>query len=71
MQIADTTEQSDKNKDTGKKKKLRQPLASSEKVLVLAEKLKKKDVPGRLYKSTTKNTSFFNIIGFQMKVKII
>ena len=71
MQIADTTEQSDKNKDTGKKKKLRQPLASSEKVLVLAEKLKKKDVPGRLYKSTTKNTAFFNIIGFQMKVKII
>lgn len=58
MQIADTTEQSDKNKDTRKKKKLRQPLALSEKVLVLAERLKKKDAPGRLYKSNRKYIFF-------------
>ena len=31
-----------------------------EKVLVLAERLKKKDTLGNLYKSTTKNISFFN-----------
>ena len=31
-----------------------------EKVLVLAERLRKKDAPGNLYKSTTKNTPFFN-----------
>ena len=31
-----------------------------EKVLVLAERLKKKDAPGRLYKSTTQNKTFFN-----------
>ena len=29
-----------------------------EKVLVLAERLKKKDAPGRLYKSTTENRPF-------------
>ena len=31
-----------------------------EKVLVLAEWLRKKDAPGRLYKSATENKSFFN-----------
>ena len=31
-----------------------------EKVLVLAERLKKKDAPGTLYKSTTENIPFFN-----------
>ena len=31
-----------------------------EKVLVLAEKLKKKDAQGTLYKSTTENIPFFN-----------
>ena len=31
-----------------------------EKVLVLAERLRKKDAPGNLYKSTTENTPFFN-----------
>ena len=42
------------------KKRLRDPLEIGEKVLVLAEHLRKKDVPGRLYKSTTENKSFFN-----------
>ena len=31
-----------------------------EKVLVLAERLKKKDLSRKLYKSTTENKSFFN-----------
>ena len=46
----------------GKKshKKLCSPLIVEEKVLVLAERLKKKDLPGNLYKSTTKNIPFFN-----------
>ena len=46
----------------GKKsrKKLCSPLIVGEKVLVLAERLKKKDLPGNLYKSTTKNIPFFN-----------
>ena len=31
-----------------------------EKVLVLAERLKKKDAPGKIFKSTTDNISYFN-----------
>ena len=42
------------------KKHLRDPLEVREKVLVLAERLRKKDALGRLYKSTTENKSFFN-----------
>ena len=42
------------------KKRLKDPLEIGEKVLVLAERLRKKDAPGRLYKSTTENKSFFN-----------
>ena len=41
-------------------KKLRSPLIVGEKALVLAERLKKKDAPGNLYKSTTGNIPFFN-----------
>ena len=41
-------------------KKLRSPLIVGEKALVLAERLKKKDAPGNLYKSTTENIPFFN-----------
>ena len=43
-----------------RKKRLREPLGIDEKVLVLAERLRKKDAPGRLYKSTTENTTFFS-----------
>ena len=41
-------------------KKLRSPLNLDEKVLVLAERLKKKDVPGNFYKVLTDNIPFFN-----------
>ena len=40
-------------------KKLCSPLTVGKKVLVLAERLRKKDAPRNLYKSTTKNISFF------------
>ena len=43
-----------------RKQQLREPLAVGEKVLVLAERIKKKDAPGRLFKSTTENIPFFN-----------
>ena len=39
---------------------LREPLMIGEKVLIFSERIKKKDVPGKLYKSTTQNKSFFN-----------
>ena len=43
-----------------RKKTLRSPLKLTEKVSVLAEKLRKKDAPGRLYKSSTESILFFN-----------
>ena len=43
-----------------RKKTLRSPLNIGEKVLVLAERLKKKDTPGKLFKSSTDNIPFFN-----------
>ena len=46
-------------KKDSRKRQLREPLNLGEKVLVLAERLKKKNAPGRLYKSTTQNKSFF------------
>ena len=47
-------------KDISNPKKLRDPLQIREKVLVLAERLKKKDAPGRFYKATTQNRSYFD-----------
>ena len=43
-----------------RKRKLRSPLNLDEKVLVLAERLKKNDAPGSLHKASTENISFFN-----------
>ena len=43
-----------------RKKKLRSPLNIDEKVLVLAERLKKKDASGNLYKASTYNIPFLN-----------
>ena len=46
--------------DKKKKKKLRSPLSVGEEVLILAARLKKKDEPGKLYKSSTENRPYFN-----------
>ena len=43
-----------------RKRTLRSPLNLDEKVLVLTERLKKKDAPGNLYKASTDNMPFFN-----------
>ena len=43
-----------------RKKQLRSPLNLEEKVLVLAERIRKKDAPGSLYKASTENIPFFN-----------
>ena len=42
-----------------RKRTLRSPLNLDKKVLVLAERLKKKDAPGNLYKASTENMLFF------------
>ena len=43
-----------------RKRTLRSLLHLDEKVLVLAERLKKKDAPGKTFKSTTDNIPYFN-----------
>ena len=43
-----------------RKRKLRSPLNLDEKVLVSAERLKKKDAPRNLYKASTENMLLFN-----------
>ena len=43
-----------------RKTTLRSPLNLTEKVLVLAERLRKKDAPGRLHKISTENMLLFN-----------
>ena len=48
------------DKKNSRRRKLREPLTVGEKVLVLAERLKKKDAPGSLLKSTTESIPFFN-----------
>ena len=52
--------QNDERLDKKSRKKLCSPLTVGEKVLVLAERLRKKDTPGNLYKSTTENMPFLN-----------
>ena len=46
--------------DRKQKRKLREPLNINEKVFVLAERIKKKDAPKFLFKSTAENIPFFN-----------
>ena len=43
-----------------RKRTLRSPLNLDQKVLILAETLKKKDAPGNLYKASTDNIPIFN-----------
>ena len=43
-----------------RRRKLRNPLNLDEKVLVLAERLKKKDAPSKFFKASTDNIPFFN-----------
>ena len=57
-------------KDILNPRKLREPLEIGGKVFVLAERLKKKDAPDRLYKSTTQNKSYFSKEIFIVKKRV-
>ena len=50
----------DKKKYSRKRKKLRENLNIGEKVYVLAERIKKKSAPGKFYKQSVQNISYFN-----------
>ena len=52
-----------------RKKTLRSPLNLNQKVLVLAERLSKKDAPGSLYKASTENMPFLIEIEFLLHIK--
>ena len=47
-------------KNSAKRKKLREKLFVGEKVLVLVERIKKKASPGKFYKQSVQNISYFN-----------
>ena len=49
-----------KKQNNRKRRKLRQPINIGQKVLIIAEPLKKIDPPGVLYKISTENKTFFN-----------
>ena len=50
----------DRRQYTLKRRRLREDLMIGEKVLILAERIKKKDAPGRFYKQSVQNISYFN-----------
>ena len=59
-QNSEIVERSELKKDKFSKGRLRQPLVVSEKVLVYAKSLRKKDASENLNELTTQNISFFN-----------
>ena len=50
----------DVKKYSTKRRKLRDELSIGEKVYVLAERIKKKSSPGKFYKQSVQNISYFN-----------
>ena len=57
-----------------RKRKLRSTINLDKKVLVLAERLRKKDAPGNLYKASNDNIPFFNrerIFTIYKRVKLV
>ena len=50
----------DRKRYMAKRKKLRENLMIGEKVLVLAKRIRKKDAPGKFYKQSVQNISYFN-----------
>ena len=49
----------DYKKYSAKKKQLREDLSLGEKVFILAERIKKKSAPGKFYKQSLQNISYF------------
>ena len=50
----------DRKKYSKKRRKLRENLNIGERVYVLAERIRKKSTPGKFYKQSVQNISFFN-----------
>ena len=58
--VHDRLNRYNKKKYDRKKKKLRENLNINKKVLVLAERIRKKSAPGKFYKQSVQNISYFN-----------
>ena len=56
--ISNRLDKYDKRIYLRKKKQLREPLNTDENVLLMAEQIKKKSVPGKFYKQTVQNIYF-------------
>ena len=57
--VHDTLDRYDKKNAGQKKKKLQENLNVGEKVLVLAERIRKKSTPGKFYKKSVQNIAYF------------
>ena len=58
--VNDRLDRYNKKKYRAKRRKLRENLTVDEKVLVLAERIRKKSAPGKFYKRSVQNISYFN-----------
>ena len=58
--LHDRLDRYDEKRYSVKRKKLREDLMIGKKVLVLAERIKKNAAPGRFYKQSVQNISYFN-----------
>ena len=59
-EVHDRLARYDKKRYAEKRNKLRESLMICENVLVLAERIKKKAAPGKFYKQSVRNISYFN-----------
>ena len=58
--LHDRLDRYDKKGNLARRKKLREDLMIGGKMLVLAKRIKKKAAPGRFYKQSVQNISYFN-----------
>ena len=58
--LHDRLDRYEKKRYLAKRKKLREDLMVGEKVLVLAERIRKNAAPGRFYKQSVQNISYLN-----------
>ena len=72
-QVNDRLDRYDGKKYSVKRRKLRENLNVGERVLVLAERIKKKSAPGKFYKHLIQNIAYFNkeqVFAIRTKQKI-
>ena len=72
-QVNDRFNRYDRKKYSAKRRKLRENLNVGERVLVLAERIKKKSAPGKFYKQSVQNIEYFNkeqVFAIRTKQKI-